>query len=139
MRLPPCGPTGNRRPRGAGLWLALAAGWMAIAAVLPGSAGLVALAVGVIALAAAAVFAVRAQWLTIQAEGALIAPVVVGDEDDAAGAAELTLRLRRLREQHVARVDAALDDGRPDVARALSDAYIDAALHALTDRADAPT
>jgi hypothetical protein len=117
------------------VWLALAAGWMAIAVVLPGPAGMVALAIGVLSLLAAAVFSISAQWVAIQEEGAPIAPAVDGD----AAAAELTLRLRRLREEHVARVDAALDEGRPDLARGLTDAYIDAALRAVTDGADVRT
>jgi hypothetical protein len=136
MRLPPSGPAGPRRPRGAGVCLALAAGWMVIAAVLPGAAGLAALAVAVLSLLAAAVFGVSAQWVALQAEGALIAPAVDGD---AAAAAELRLRLRRLREEHVARVDAALDAGQPEAARRLTDAYIDAALRAITDGADVRT
>jgi hypothetical protein len=102
---------------------------MAVAAVLPGTAGLTVLAVAVIALLVAGVCSVRAQWRAIQAEGALIAPVV--DSDTAA--AELDLRLRRLREEHVARVDAALDEGRPEAARELTDAYMDAALRLLTE------
>jgi hypothetical protein len=105
---------------------------MLVAAVLPGAAGVVTLGVAVVALLLAGVFGLRAQWRTLQEEGALIAPVV--EPSDLA--AELTARLRRLREDHVARVDAALDDGRPDVARELTDSYIDAALQAITDAAD---
>jgi hypothetical protein len=147
MRLPPSGPAGHRRPHGAGIWLALAAGWMAAACVLPGAAGLAALVVGVTALAASGVVAVRRQWHTVEAESALIAPAVDDATEDtndavaadaAAHAAELDRRLRRLREQHVARVDAALDEGRTDLAQELSDAYYDASLRALTDDADVP-
>ena len=52
---------------------------MAFAAVLPGAAGLVMLAVAVVALLLAGVFGLRAQWRTVQEEGALIAPVVESD------------------------------------------------------------
>jgi hypothetical protein len=138
MRLPHSGPAGSRRPRGAGGWLALAAILMAIAAVLPGPVGFAMLGVAVVALLLAGVFGLRAQWRTVQEEGALIAPVVESDAMATNAAAELTAQLRRLREEHVARVDAALDERRPDVARELNDAYIDAALRAITDAADVP-
>jgi hypothetical protein len=128
-RFSPRGPAGFRRPPGGGRWLALAAVLMAVAAVLPGAAGLAILAVAVVALFLAGVVSLRAQWRAIQEEAALIAPIV----DSHAVAAEVDLRLRRLREEHVTRVDAALDEGRPDEARELTDAYMDAALRVLTE------
>jgi hypothetical protein len=134
MRHPaPRDPAGFRRPRGGGRWLALAALLMALAAVTPGTTGLAVLAVAVAALLVAGICSVRAQWRAIQEEAAQIAPVV--DSDTAA--ADLDLRLRRLREEHVARVDAALDEGRPEAARELTDDYMDAALRVLTEGVEA--
>jgi hypothetical protein len=132
------GPPSFRPPRGAGRWLALAAILMALAVVLPGSVGLVTLGLAVLALLAAGVFGLRAQWRTLREESLLIAPPVDVDDPAEQASAELTARLRRLRDEHVAGVDAALDDRRPDLARALTDAYVDAALRAITESADVP-
>jgi hypothetical protein len=120
-------PSGPRRPRGTGLFLALAALLATLAAVLPGAAGFVLLGFAVTALAISGGCALRAQWLAILAEDAALLPVA--DADPSA----LDERLLRLREAHVAQVDAALDEGRPDLARALTDAYTDAALRAIVE------
>jgi hypothetical protein len=44
----------------------------------------------------------------------------------------LTLRLRRLHDMHVEKVNQAVDEGREDLVRELSDAYADQALRAIT-------
>jgi hypothetical protein len=125
-------PSGPRRSRGTGVFLALAALLATVAAVLPGTAGFVVLGFAVAALAVSGGCALRAQWRAILAEDAALHPAAVTDPS------ALTDRLLRLREMHVAQVDAALDDVRPDLARALTDAYTDAALRAIVEETAAP-
>ena len=88
---------------------AVAAG--ALAAVTGGPGGTLALLAGMAALATAAGVAMRAQWVAAAPEPAPAA--AAGPRTDVAA------ELARLRAEHLARVDAALDEGRPELARAL--------------------
>jgi hypothetical protein len=71
--------------------------------------------------------------LVVQWSAAVPAPAGVPVPDPAQAAQQLADRLRRLRRSHLEQVDRALDAGRPDLARELSDAYTDRALRILTD------
>jgi hypothetical protein len=97
-----------------------------------GPVGTLALAVALTALAAAAVVMTRARWV---ADG--------GDGTPSAGSPpavplDVPAALRRLRAEHIAAVDAALDEGRHDLARALVVAHQDAVRRMLGDGAARP-
>jgi hypothetical protein len=84
--------------------LLAAAAAAVLAVVVGGPLGLLAMAAGLVALASAAAVAMRAGWAGH------------GDPPPAPD-------LERLRAAHLAEVDAALDAGRPDLARDLVEAH----------------
>jgi hypothetical protein len=108
----PATPSGPPPSRGVRRLLLTAVVAGALAVVAGGPVGTLALVVGMAALATAAGFAMRAQWVAAGVEE-LPPPA------PAAPAADL----RQLRAEHITRVDAALDEGRHDLARALVDAH----------------
>jgi hypothetical protein len=129
----PHGPA--RRPTGTVGRLMIAAVVLAGLACVSGPpVNYVLLAFATCALAAAGAMALVLQW-----SAAVPATVGVPVPEPAQAAQQLAERLRRLRRSHLEQVDRALDAGRPDLARELSDAYTDRALRILTDgTADAP-
>jgi hypothetical protein len=130
--LPPVGsPAGSRRSAPRTLPFLVAAVLLGASAfALPVPAAAVALALGTLALAGAAAQAMRRQWA---AAARNTAPSTVAVAAPGAVPADvLTLRLRRLHELHAEKVNQAIDEGREDLARELSDAYADQALRAIT-------
>ena len=99
----------------------------AVAAVTAAPLSYVFLALATLALGAAGVLSLLLQWAAT-----VPAPPGAGPVEPAEAAALLVERLRGLRRRHLADVDAALDAGRPDLARELSDRYTDEALLLLT-------
>jgi hypothetical protein len=102
----------------------------AVATVAGHAAGLVLLTGATLVLGAAAVLTLRAHWAAAapaQDRVALPAvPSAVPADDPVTG------DLRRLHDAHVEKVNAALDEGREDLARELADSYADSALALLT-------
>jgi hypothetical protein len=124
----PGGPVRRpRRRRSVGRLLLAAALFATLAAVTGPPVDYVFLALGTCALAAAGVVSVLLQWAAT-----VPAPPGAGPVDPAEAAALLAERLRGLRRRQLADVDRALDAGRPDLARELSDRYTDEALLILT-------
>ena len=115
----------RRRPVGRLMFTAVLSAALAAVTVAPLS--YVFLALATCALGAAAVVALLVQW-------AATVPAPAGGPglDPAQAAHLLAERLRGLRRSHLQQVDRALDAGRPDLARELSDAYTDEALLILT-------
>lgn len=121
-----------RPTRRTGLLVLTAFALAAIACVSGHAAGLVLLVLATAVLGVAAVIAIRAHWAVALAEEPLppvlpAAPAVRTDDD-------LAQELRRLHAAHVEKVNGALDEGREDLARELSDAYTDEALELITRR-----
>jgi hypothetical protein len=121
-----------RRARRAGrpvLLLVLAAAVAGAATfVLGHDAALVALALSTVTLLAAGVLGLRAQWLTVTAEET----ATMTEEPAARPAPDPADELRTLRDQYVAAVNTALDEGDIPRARELADAYSDDALRVIT-------
>jgi hypothetical protein len=124
-------PAGSRRPARRILpFLAVSAVLAACAATLGPTAGLAVLLVATTALIAAAVVGFRAHWTTAMATDAVAAPIssplerVPGDV--------LAVQLSGLQQRTADKVNRALQDGREDLARELSDSYADDALRAIT-------
>ena len=121
----------RRRPSNRVGILVLAAFGLAALAFVAGHATGLALLIGATAvLGVAAALAMRAHWaaaLPVQprtpASPAPAAPAPDGDT--------VTAELRRLHAAHVEKVNLALDEGREDLARELSDDYTDQALALL--------
>lgn len=111
-------------PRPVGRLLVAAVFFAALACVSGAPANYVFLALSTCALAAAGAVSLAAQWAA-----AVPAPAGLPALDPAQALAE---QLRGLRRRHIQQVDRALDAGRPDLARALGDAYTDEALKLLT-------
>jgi hypothetical protein len=111
-------------------FLAVAAVLAACAAALGPAAGLAVLLVATAALIAAAVVGFRAHWTTAMATDTAAAPIssplerVPGDV--------LAVQLSGLQQRTADKVSRALQDGREDLARELSDSYADDALRAIT-------
>lgn len=129
--LPPGGrPVRVRPPRAATLLLLLAAAAAVAGVALAGLPAQVALIVMLVALLAGSVAAMRAHWTAVLAEeDRLYRPAPLAPPPGT----DLPARLRRLHDEHLERVNAALDEGRTDVAAELSDAYMDEALRAITE------
>jgi hypothetical protein len=105
----------------------------ACAAVLGGTAGLAVLLMAAAVLLGASVAAARANWSAAVAEGAVpVGSPVLPTARDAVPGDALTTLLQRLQEETAEKVNLALDDGREDLARELSDAYADEALREIT-------
>jgi hypothetical protein len=105
-----------------------------LAAVVGGATGLLVLAVAATALA-------LARGLRPRRATAVPAPSGPGPDRTAIPSAvaalpvdpeDLTIRLRRLHEDHVERVNMALAEGREDLVRELSDSYMDQSLTLIT-------
>jgi hypothetical protein len=120
------GPTGPHGPIRALLLTSLVLA--AAAVVLAGAPGHLTLALAVAALGSAAVLGLRSRWVAAgpAPAGDAVRTTVPGDTGD------LTTRLRRLYDDHVEQVNLALAEGREDLARELSDAYMDQALSLIT-------
>jgi hypothetical protein len=121
------GPTGPRGPIRALLLTSLVLA--AAAAVLAGAPGHLTLALAVAALGSAAVLGLRSRRVAAGPAPArdAVPTTVPGDTTG-----DLTTRLRRLYDDHVEQVNLALAEGREDLARELSDAYMDQALSLIT-------
>jgi hypothetical protein len=98
----------------------------AVAAVVGGTTGYVALALAVGALGVAALLGMRSRWVAATPDQEPALDVLLD------GDGELSARLRRLHDEHVEQVNLALDEGREDLVRELSDAYMDQALNLIT-------
>jgi hypothetical protein len=108
-------PTGPRPGRCARRLLLAAALITVLGVVTGGPVGALALAVALTALVTAAVVMMRAHW--VAAGDAGLPPPTAGGPP--AEPVDVQAALRRLRAEHIAAVDAALDAGRHDLARAL--------------------
>jgi hypothetical protein len=125
-------PSGPAPGRGARRLLLAGALLTVLAVVTGGPVGTLALAVALTAVVAAVVVMMRAHW---------VAAGNAGPPPPAAPAAvpvDVPAALRRLRAEHIAAVDAALDEGRHDLARALVVAHQDEVRRMLTDGAARP-
>ena len=111
--------------------LVAAAVLAACAAVLGPTAGLALLLAASAALLAAAVVGARAHWTVALATGSPAAAPLGSPLEQIPGDV-LGLQLRGLQERTADKVSRALEDGREDLARELSDAYADDALRAIT-------
>lgn len=130
---PAAGPAlrGALRPsRAVGATLLAAASAAIAAAVLTGADGTVALAVAVAALLASGLLSLRAQWRAL-APRPTPAPALHPPTGSASGA--VAERLGDLHRAHVEKVNAALDHGRPDLARDLSENYVDESLRLILE------
>ena len=132
----PAAPTPRRRrPGRIGTLVLTAFGLAALTAVTGHTVGLTLLVAATAVLGVAACLAVLERWAAAAPAGpgsrtAVPAPVIretVPGESDA-----LTCQLRRLHAAHVEKVNVALDGGREQLARELSDDYADQALALLT-------
>lgn len=112
-------------------WVILAVALAACAAVLGATAGLALLLAASAALLAAAVVGARAHW-TVALAGEAPHAVPLASPLESIPGDLLGLRLRSLQERTAEQVSRALEDGREDLARELSDAYADDALRAIT-------
>jgi hypothetical protein len=125
-------PAGAPRPvRRILPFLGAAAVLAACAATLGPTAGLALLLAASAALLAAAVVGARAHWTVALTEGPAGAPRLASPLENIPGDV-LGLQLRGLHERTAEKVSRALEDGREDLARELSDAYADDALRAIT-------
>jgi hypothetical protein len=104
-------PAGPGPGRGARRLLLAAALITVLGVVTGGPVGTLALAVALTALATAVVVMMRARWIAAGDAGLPPPATEAG--------ADVRAVLRRLRAEHIAAVDAALDAGRHDLARAL--------------------
>jgi hypothetical protein len=127
-------PARSSRPARRIVLLLFAAAVLAACAALLGStAGLAVLLVAAAALFAAAVVAARASWTeALTPEAAQPVSLWPSAVDDRVPLDGLTARLQRLQQRSAENVTRALDDGREDLARELSDIYADEALRAIT-------
>jgi len=121
-------PAGPAPGRGARRLLLAAAVLTLLGVVTGGPVGTLALAVALTALAVAAVVMMRARWVAAADAGPPPPAVRV----------DVPAALRRLRAEHIAAVDAALDEGRHDLARALVVAHQDEVRRMLADGAARP-
>lgn len=129
-------PAGARR-RGARRtvpFLVAAVALAASAAWLGPTAGLACLLAASAALLVAAVLGMRAHWRAALAADAADteAAAPVGSPLESVPGDVLGLQLRGLQERTAEQLRRALEDGRTDLAREISDAYADDALRAIT-------
>jgi hypothetical protein len=111
--------------------LALTAVLLVAAALVPGNGGTVLLVLAGTALTGSAVLSMRARWIAVGAQDEPPVAALAAPADPAAV-------LQRLRGEHLARVDAALDAGRHDLARALVDAHQEQVARLLSRRPARP-
>jgi hypothetical protein len=125
-------PAGAPRPLRRVLpFLGAAAVLAACAALVGSTAGLVLLLAASAALLAATVVGTLAHWTVALTAGGADAPPLGSPLESIPGDV-LGLQLRGLQERTAEKVSRALEDGREDLARELSDAYADDALRAIT-------
>jgi hypothetical protein len=128
----PAVPSGPAPTRGARRLLLAGSLLTVLAVVTGGPVGSLVLAVALTAVVAAGAVMMRARWVDAGDAGPPppAEPVAVPVDVPAA--------LRRLRAEHIAAVDAALDEGRHDLARALVVAHQDEVRRMLTEGAERP-
>jgi hypothetical protein len=84
------------------------------------------------ALGVAAALTMRATWAASAAPAPRAARTAGAVPADRLDPDQLTLDLRRLHDEHVEKVNFALDEGREDLALELADEYADQALRLIT-------